>query len=164
MVTEAAPRPGALPPSLARRRQDGWPSSVAASDPLRAVQALPGLAANDEFNAGFAARGSGFESAGLVIDGVRLAAPFHTIRDINDGYSLTIFNGDVVDSVSLMPGVAPARYGDRVGAFLAVRTREGRPDGFHGRASLGAAGVRTSRPVGRRPPGRSARQDLSETS
>jgi len=116
-------------------------SSVAASDPLRAVQALPGLAANDEFNAGFAARGSGFDSAGLVIDGVRLSAPFHTIRDINDGYTLTIFNGDVVDSVSLMPGAAPARYGDRVGAVLAVRTREGRRDGFHGRASLGAAGV-----------------------
>jgi hypothetical protein len=108
---------------------------------LRAVQALPGLAANDEFNAGFAARGSGFESAGLVIDGVRLAAPFHTIRDINDGYSLTIFNGDVVDSVSLMPGAAPARYADRVGAVLAVNTREGGSDGFHGRASLAAAGA-----------------------
>ena len=132
------------PPPLARG-YDGEElmafSSVAASDPLRAVQALPGLAANDEFNAGFAARGSGFASAGLSIDGVRLSAPFHTIRDINDGYTLTIFNGDVVDSVSLMPGAAPARYGDRVGATLAVRTREGRADGFHGKASLGAAGV-----------------------
>jgi hypothetical protein len=139
----SSPAPEA-PPPLARR-YDGEElmafSSVAASDPLRAVQALPGTAANDEFNAGFAARGSGFGSAGLSIDGVRLSAPFHTIRDINDGYTLTIFNGDVVDSVSLMPGAAPARYGDRVGAVLAVRTREGRTDGFHGKASLGAAGV-----------------------
>ena len=46
---------------------------------------------------------------------------------------LTIFNGDVLDSVSLMPGAAPARYADRVGAVLAVRTREGRTDGFHGK-------------------------------
>ena len=27
-------------------------------------------------------------------------APFHTIRDVNDGFSLTLLNGDVVDSLS----------------------------------------------------------------
>jgi hypothetical protein len=144
VVSEASSPAPEAPPPLARRYEGQEVmalSSVAASDPLRAVQALPGLAANDEFNAGFAARGSGFESAGFYLDGVRLQAPFHTIRDINDGYTLTIFNGDVVDSVSLMPGGAPAGYGDRVGAVLAVRTREGRRDGFHGKASLGAAGA-----------------------
>ncbi len=143
-VTPDASSPAAETPPLARRYEGAEVmalSSIAASDPLRAVQALPGVAANDEFNAGFAARGSGFGAAGLYIDGVRLEAPFHTIRDINDGYSLTIFNGDVVDSVSLMTGAAPARYADRVGAVLAVRTREGRTDGFHGKASLGAAGA-----------------------
>ncbi len=144
-VNSEATSPTAEAPAPLARRYDAEElmafSSVAASDPLRAVQALPGTAANDEFSAGFAARGSGFSSAGLSIDGVRLSAPFHTIRDINDGYTLTIFNGDVLDSVSLVPGAAPARYGDRVGAVLAVRTREGRGDGFHGRASLGAAGV-----------------------
>jgi hypothetical protein len=116
-------------------------ASIAASDPLRAIQALPGVAANDELNAGFAARGSGFGAAGLYLDGVRLEVPFHTIRDVNDGYSLTIFNGDVLESVTLVPGGAPARYGDRVGAALAVRTRPGRSDSFHGKATLGAAGA-----------------------
>jgi hypothetical protein len=150
----SSPAAGA-PPPLARR-YDGEEvmalGSVAASDPLRAVQALPGVAANDELNAGFAARGSGFSAAGLYIDGVRLEGPFHTIRDINDGYTLTIFNGDVVDSVALMPGASPARYADRVGAVLAVRTREGRADGFHGRASLGAAGAFATLegPIGRK--------------
>ena len=155
-VTSKAASPAVEAPPPLARRFDGEElmalSSVAASDPLRAVQAVPGVAANDEFNAGFAARGSGFDSAGLFIDGVRLGAPFHTIRDINDGYTLTIFNGDVVEEVSLVPGAAPARYGDRVGAVLAVRTREGRKDGFHGRASLGAAGVfgTLEGPVGRK--------------
>jgi hypothetical protein len=116
-------------------------TSVAASDPLRAVQALPGVAANDDFNASFASRGSGFAAAGLYIDGVRLEAPFHSIRDINDGYTLTILNADVIESVALMPGTAPAAYGDRVGATLAVRTRPGRSDGLHARATAGAAGV-----------------------
>ncbi len=144
-VTSEASSPAAETTTPLARRYEAAEvmalSSIAASDPLRAVQGLPGVAANDEFNAGFAARGSGFGAAGLYIDGVRLEAPFHTIRDINDGYSLTIFNGDVLDSVSLMPGAAPARYADRVGAVLAVRTREGRADGFHGKASLGAAGA-----------------------
>ena len=144
-VTADAWSPGAEAPPPLARRYDAEElmalGSVAASDPLRAVQALPGVAANDEFNAGFAARGSGFSAAGLTLDGVRLEAPFHTIRDINDGYTLTIFNGDMVGSVSLQPGASPARYADRVGAVLAVRTREGRTDGFHGRASLGAAGA-----------------------
>jgi hypothetical protein len=144
-VTSEAAVPAAEVPAPLARRFEGAEvmalSSVAASDPLRAVQGLPGLAANDEFNAGFAARGHGFGAAGLCIDGVRLEAPFHTIRDINDGYTLTIFNGDVVDSMTLVPGAAPARYGDRVGANLAVRTREGRTDAFHGKASLGAAGA-----------------------
>jgi hypothetical protein len=155
VTAEATAVPGDSPPPLSRLFEGAEVmslGSVAASDPLRAVQALPGVAANDEYNAGFAARGSGFSAAGLYIDGVRLAAPFHTIRDINDGYSLTIFNGDVVDSVWLSPGVAPARYGDRTGAVLSVRTRAGRADSFHGKASLGAAGAFATLegPIGKR--------------
>jgi hypothetical protein len=80
-VTSEAKAPAAeAPPPLARRYEaaEAMAASVAASDPLRAVQALPGVAANDELNAGFAARGSGFGAVGLHIDGVRLEAPFHT--------------------------------------------------------------------------------------
>jgi hypothetical protein len=146
-VTVTATAPPSLvdpPAALARRyeadvlRQLG---SVVASDPLRAVQALPGVAANDELNAGFAARGHGFEAVGLYLDGVRLQAPLHTVRDVNDGYSLTIFNQDVLDGVTLLPGTAPARFGNHVGATLSVRTRDGRSDALHGRASVGAAGA-----------------------
>ena len=150
----AAPAVESSPPLA--RRYDGAEvmalSSVAASDPLRAVQALPGVAANDELNAGFAARGSGFGAAAFYLDGVRLQAPFHTIRDINDGYTLTIFNGDVVDSVSLLPGAAPAPYANHVGAVLAVRTRAGGTDGFQGRLSVGAAGAFATLegPIGKR--------------
>jgi hypothetical protein len=72
---------------------------------------------------------------------VLMNAPFHTIRDANDAYSLTILNGDVVESLSLLAGGAPARYGDRTGAVLDVQTREGNREEFSGRASLGTTGV-----------------------
>jgi hypothetical protein len=114
---------------------------VLTDDPLRSVQSLPGIATGDDFYASFATRGSGFSTVGFYLDGVLMSAPFHTIRDINDGYSLTIINGDVVESLSLISGGAPARYGDRTGAVLDVQTREGNRDEFSGRASLGASGV-----------------------
>ena len=104
-------------------------ASVLADDPLRSVQSLPGVAAGDDFYASFASRGAGFASVGFYLDGVLTSAPFHTIRDSNEAYSLTILNGDVVDSMSLINGGAPARYGDRTGAVLNVETREGNRDG-----------------------------------
>jgi outer membrane receptor for ferrienterochelin and colicin len=116
-------------------------SSVLADDTLRSVQTLPGVATGDDFNATFSVRGFGFENVGLYIDGVLAASPFHTIRDVNDGYSLSILNGDMVDAVSLVSSAAPARYGDRVGAALNVQTREGSFERRVTRAHLGAAGV-----------------------
>jgi hypothetical protein len=116
-------------------------ANVLVDDPLRSVQALPGVAASDEFGATFAARGAGFDQVGFYVDGVLLNAPFHTIRDANDGFSLTLVNGDVVESLTLLPGSAPARYGDRTGPVLGLKLREGSRDGFFGRASLGATGL-----------------------
>jgi hypothetical protein len=116
-------------------------AQVLVDDPLRSVQALPGVVASDEFEATFAVRGMGFANVGLYIDGVLMSAPFHTIRDVNDGYSLTLVNGDVVDSVTLLAGSAPARYGERTGSVLGLKLREGSREEFFGRASLGATGV-----------------------
>lgn len=116
-------------------------SNVLVDDPLRSVQSLPGVAASDEFEATFAVRGTGFENTGLYIDGVLMSAPFHTIRDVNDGFSLTLVNGDVVDSITLLAGSGPARYGDRTGSVLGLKLREGSREEFFGRASLGATGL-----------------------
>jgi outer membrane cobalamin receptor len=126
-------------------------ASVLVDDPLRSVQSLPGVAAPDDFNATFATRGSGFRSVGVHIDGVLMSAPFHTIRDVNDSFSLTVLNGDIVESLVFVSGAAPARYGDRTGAVLAVRTREGSTERFFGRASLGATGLQATveGPLGR---------------
>ncbi len=126
-------------------------ASVLADDPLRAVQSLPGVAAADDFYASFASRGNGFASVGFYIDGVLTGAPFHTILDSNEAYSLTVLNGDVVESLSFISGAPPARYGDRTGATLNVQTRDGNRDEFSGRASLGASGasVTLEGPIGR---------------
>src|SRR5438046_2405358 len=105
-------------------------AGVLIDDPLRSVQSLPGVAASDDFGATFAARGQGFASVGFYVDGVLMTAPFHTIRDVNDGFSLTLLSGDAVEAVSLITGGAPARYGDRTGSVLAITTREGSREQF----------------------------------
>lgn len=126
-------------------------SSVIADDALRSVQAMPGVSGNDDYYASFSVRGWGFEKAGLQIDGVLVSSPFHTIRDVNDGYSLSIVNNDVIAELTLFAGAAPARFGDRVGAALAIETRDGTRERTTGRASLGAAGasVFVEGPLGR---------------
>lgn len=116
-------------------------ASVLVDDPLRSVQSLPGVTASDDFGATFAARGLGFSNVGLYVDGVLMRAPFHTIRDVNDSFSLTLLNGDVVESLSLLNGGSPARYGDRIGSVLDLTTRDGSREEFVGRASLGATGL-----------------------
>jgi outer membrane cobalamin receptor len=116
-------------------------SSVMADDVLRSVQALPGVSAGDDFYGTFSVRGWGFQNSGLYVDGVLVNSPFHTIRDLNDAFSLTILNNDIIDGVTLLSGASPARYGDRVGGVLNIETRDGSRERTTARANLGATGV-----------------------
>ncbi len=127
-------------------------ASVLADDPLRAVQSMPGVTANDDFNSFFSVRGAGFRRVGLYLDGVLLHMPFHTVLEDNPAGSLTMFSGDVAETVSLHAGAFPARYSDRTGAILDVHTREGSRRGIfvRGTASMSNAGVLAEGPLGKR--------------
>jgi hypothetical protein len=116
-------------------------ANVLIDDPLRSVQSLPGVTANDDFYAQFSLRGSGFHNIGLYIDGVLTEQAFHTVQDENDSGSLTILNGDVVESVSLLSAAAPAEYGDRTGGVLKMKTRDGSTERLFGRANVAATGM-----------------------
>ena len=100
-------------------------ASVLADDPLRAVQSVPGVTSNDDFSSEFSVRGAPFDRIGLYLDGVLLHSPFHTTDGQADNGSLTIFNGDLTDDMTLYEGAWPVRYSDRTAGILAVETREG---------------------------------------
>jgi hypothetical protein len=99
--------------------------SVLADDPLRAVQGLPGVSSNNDFDARFSVRGADFSRIGLYLDGVLLHEPFHTLEGQIVSGSGTAFNGDMVQEMELYEGAYPVRYGDRSAAVLDVDTREG---------------------------------------
>jgi hypothetical protein len=100
-------------------------ASVLADDPLRAVQDLPGVSSNNDFDARFSLRGADYSHIGLYLDGILLHVPFHTLEGQNITGSGTAFNGDMVEELELHEGAFPVRFDDRTAAALDVYTRDG---------------------------------------
>src|SRR5204862_3766912 len=100
-------------------------ASVLADDPLKAVESVPGVTSNNDFSSEFSLRGAPFSRIGLYLDGILLHAPFHTTDGQADNGSLTIFNGDLTDDITLYQGAWPVRYSNRTAGILAVESREG---------------------------------------
>jgi hypothetical protein len=116
-------------------------SSVIADDPLRAVQAMPGVVSNDDFDSRFSIRGADYDRVGLYLDDVLMHQPFHQVENASGGGSLTIFNGDMLEAMELYPGTMPPRLSDRTAGALDVHTREGSRTGPAVRFSAGVAGA-----------------------
>jgi len=116
-------------------------TSVLVDDALRSVQALPGVTTGDDFYAEFSSRGAGFRSIGYATDGILIFAPLHEVADINDGASLSMLNGDVIEAVTLFNGGFSSKYGDRTAGYLNIQTREGNRQRFTNTGTASASGV-----------------------
>ena len=103
-------------------------STALGNDPFRAVQNLPGVTASDDFYGQFAVRGAGPRHIGVVIDGVLVDQPVHGFTDQGDLGSVSIINGNAVETMALMSGAYSAKFGGRTGATLDVETRDGARD------------------------------------
>jgi hypothetical protein len=127
-------------------------ASVLADDPLRAVQNLPGVSSNNDFDARFSLRGADYSRIGLYLDGILLHAPFHMLQGQNVQGSATAFNGDMVEEMELHEGAWPQRFEDRSAGVLDVHTRDGSRDEvlFRVTASASNAGAMAEGPLGRK--------------
>lgn len=126
-------------------------SSVMLDDPIRAIQNLPGVSADNDWYAQFAVRGSGPGSIGVFVDGAPMTSPFHGILDDRgNSCSIGLLDNGFVDSMTLLSGNFPAQYGDYTGSILDVQSREGNGDRVSYRAdvSLVAASVSAEGPLG----------------
>lgn len=127
---------------------------VVADDALRAVQVLPGVATGDDFRSEFSVRGSDFSHMNFTVD--RFATPFlmHMVRAVEDRAntgSVAMVNSDVLDEVTLRNGGYAQRSGNRTGAELAFRIREGSRDRRVFRTSVSgtSASATAEGPLGR---------------
>ncbi|MFB3826873.1 MAG: carboxypeptidase regulatory-like domain-containing protein [Bryobacteraceae bacterium] len=124
-------------------------ASVLADDPLRAVQSMPGVTSNDDFDARFSLRGASYDRVGLYLDGVLLHSPFHTVDTGAGTGSLSAFNGDLLEDLDLHTGAFPSRFADRTAGAVEAHTREGsrRAPGFRATASFSNAGLSAEGPL-----------------
>jgi len=120
-------------------------------DPFRAIQTLPGVVSSDDYYAYFAYRGTGTSNIAFYIDGALMIDPFHDVEQIPDAGSVSLLNGDIIDSVSLLGGAFPAKYGDSTAAVMNVETREPGRDKVSTRINVDCfqAGVTAEGPLGR---------------
>lgn len=100
-------------------------SSVLASDGLEAVQAMPGVVADDDYRTDFSVRGAPPRQTGIVVDGVATPWLQHIVYRRNDAGSMSMFSSDIVDRVTLHAGAYPQRDGDALGGELDVSLKEG---------------------------------------
>jgi hypothetical protein len=78
-------------------------------------------------------------------------APFYGIEDTRDTGSLAVVNSDMIESVAVLSGAFPAKYGDRNAAVLKFDTREGNRDRISHRANANFTGawVTSEGPLGK---------------
>lgn len=97
----------------------------ALDDPLRAVEALPGVTPTLSGVPYFFVRGAPPGDFGYFFDGTRLPALFHALG------GPSVIHPGLVDSVELFPGPYPVQYGGLAGGIVAARAAQptARPHG-----------------------------------
>ena len=110
---------------------DEIPYLLGEVDPVKAVQLLPGVQAAGDGNTGFYVRGGGADQNLILLDHATVYNASHLF-----GF-FSVFNGNIVDNVSLTKGGMPAYYGGRLSSVLAVETKSGDLKEWHGKGSVG---------------------------
>ena len=89
------------------------------SDPLRAIEVLPGVTTVSDFSAAFNVRGGSADPNLILLDDMQIYNPFHL------GGFFSVFNADMVQRAELRAGGFPAEYGGRVSSVLTVESDAG---------------------------------------
>ena len=89
------------------------------ADIFRAVLTLPGVAPISDFSSGLYVRGGSPDQNLILLDDIDVYNPNHF------GGIFSTFNTDAVESVELIKGGYPAKYGGRMSSVLDVLNRQG---------------------------------------
>lgn len=112
------------------------------ADPLRSVQAMPGVTVADDKRGEISIRGAGFSQVGIQMDGVLLEGFLHQLSgdDLSNGRdraTVSVLSTDRIASVSLLSGPMPASQGFATAGMVSLFTRDGSRDRTHFRLSTG---------------------------
>ncbi|BCE02305.1 TonB-dependent receptor plug domain-containing protein [Marinicellulosiphila megalodicopiae] len=102
----------------------------AGGDPLKALEALPGITSEFSFVGAPSVRGSAPEDNSYLIDNLPVANLYHLL-----GYS--IFSDNIVQNFDIQMGAFPAKYAGGTGAAIYVDLREPKNEPFSWVIDLG---------------------------
>lgn len=122
------------------------PAFLGEVDVMKAIQLLPGVQAGTEGSSGIYVRGGGPDQNLILLDGV----PVYNVSHLFGFFS--VFNADALNSVEVMKGGFPARYGGRLSSVIDIRMKEGNKNEFHGEGSIGiiASRLTLEGPIGKK--------------
>jgi hypothetical protein len=101
-------------------------SKVLIGDPIRAAQSLPGVVANNDLRSEFSVRGADFRRTGIYLDDILTDSFLHLVPGNQvEKITISVINTDTINSVSLLNGAFPSKYGDSTAAVLNLQTRDG---------------------------------------
>ena len=89
---------------------------AAGSDPLKAIQFLPGIKADDDLSSEIKIRGSDGGETLLILDGI----PLHNTEHYYGIFSN--INGNYIHDINLYKNVIPEQYGGKTGGLLEVKS------------------------------------------
>ena len=107
------------------------PAFLGEVDVLKVLQMMPGIQSGSEGSSGLYVRGGGPDQNLILLDGV----PVYNVSHLFGFFS--VFNADAINSIEILKGGFPARYGGRVSSVLDINMKEGNMQKFHGEGSVG---------------------------
>ncbi|MDH5604161.1 MAG: TonB-dependent receptor, partial [Cyclobacteriaceae bacterium] len=110
---------------------EGLPAILAETDVMKVLQLLPGVQSGMEGTSGLYVRGGGPDQNLILLDGV----PVYNASHLFGAFS--VFNTDAINSIELIKGGFPARYGGRLSSVVDITMKEGNKKAFSAKGSIG---------------------------
>ena len=107
------------------------PAMAGESDVLRYMQLQPGVQSGADGFAGLHVRGGNTDQNLVLLDGVPVYNPSHTLG------MFSIFNTQTIKSARLVKDGFSAKYGGRLSSVMDIRTKEGNTEAFGMGAEIG---------------------------
>jgi hypothetical protein len=106
------------------------PSVGGEADIAQYLQVLPGVVSTGDQGGQIYIRGGSPVQNKIILDGLNIYNPFHSL-----GF-FSVFETDLIRNVDVFTGGFNAEYGGRVSAIVDIKTREGKRTGLGGYASI----------------------------
>ena len=116
---------------ISLKKVKNLPAFLGEVDPIKILQLLPGVQKGSEGSSGLYVRGGSPDQNLILLDGV----PVYNANHLFGFFS--VFNADALNTITLIKGGFPARFGGRLSSVLDIRMKEGNMKKIAGEGSIG---------------------------